>query len=159
MKFNVYFEKERGSHWVLSNGTPIFKSPSFETRPNTIDDLVQFVTLMESPIFTVSQGEDDLEEPGIPCAILITLKQQGNKWRWDASFFDNGKLSKIARLSEKEFDTLALAKENATLFCNAIVSAPILDQADVAIPNVHFDTPFAKKHHIGDIHPSSKWFK
>ncbi|MCU8649263.1 hypothetical protein OEZ66_30345, partial [Escherichia coli] len=71
----------------------------------------------------------------------------------------NGQLSKVTESSGNGFDSLELAKQNAQFFLNAIIDAPILDQADVAIPSMHFSKSFEETHHIGDTHPSSKWFK
>ena len=159
MKFNVFFKKDHGSHWVLSDGSPLFESPLFETRPKAIDDLENFVGLMESPIF-IKAGDDINSGDTENCpSVVISLKQHESLWGWELFISKNGQLSKVTDSSGNGFDSLELAKQSAQFFINAIIDAPILDQADVAIPGMHFSKSFEETHHIGDIHPSSKWFK
>ncbi|PAX80022.1 MULTISPECIES: hypothetical protein [Citrobacter] len=153
MKFNVFFKNDLGARWVLSNGSPLFESPLFETRPEAIDDLENFVTLMESPVFI------DNDECNNASPVTVTFKQKESRWHWELFISSNGMRSKIAVSPEEGINSLELAKQKATFFCNSIVKAPILDQNDVAIPNMWFEKPFAAAHNIGDIHPSSKWLK
>lgn len=159
MKFNVFFKKGHGAYWVLTDSSPLCESPLFETRPEAIGDLENFVTLMESPIF-IDAGEavNAGNEENLPPVVVI-FKQRKSRWCWELFFSLDGLSSKIAESSDKGFDSLEMAKQKAWFFCNSIIDAPVLDEANVAIPGMHFSKFFADAHHIGDIHPSSKWLK
>lgn len=159
MKFNVFFENNHGSHWVLSDGSPLFKSRLFESRPEAIDDIELFVTLAGSAVF-IESGEviNSAGTESFPL-VLVVFKQNNSHWHWELFISINDQSSKIAESSNKGFDSLEQARQQAKLFCNAIVDAPVLDQADVAIPNPWFSKSFANAHNIDDIHPSSKWLK
>ena len=133
MKFNVFFKKDHGSHWVLSDGSPLFESPLFETRPKAIDDLENFVGLMESPIF-IKAGDDINSGDTENCpSVVISLKQHESLWGWELFISKNGQLSKVTESSGNGFDSLELAKQSAQFFINAIIDAPILDQADALL--------------------------
>lgn len=159
MKFNVFLEKDRGAHWVLSDRAPIFESTLFKTRPAAISDLEEFVTLMKSPVFVDSKECVQIEEAKKTPSALVLITNSNSRWCWKLFISMNGLSSSVAECSDKGFDSLELTKQKAKSFCNSIVGAPILDQANVAIPGMHFSDDFEKEHHIGDIHPSSKWIK
>lgn len=159
MKFNVFFEKNKGAHWVLSDGSFSFKSQPFETRPKAIKDLEQFVTLMDSPKFIEPGEEVSSENASKSPEVLVTFKQQDNLWSWYAWISKIGNLSKVVDSPFSQFETLELARTSAKYTCNNIAAAPILDQADVVIPNMHFSESFSDEHGIGDAHPSRKWLK
>lgn len=154
MKINVYFENNRGSYWVLSNGSPLFQSQLFETRPKAIDDLKKFLTLIKVPALIDSIGSLNLEELQL---VIYVFKKHDSCWGWELVLSSNGKITKITDNSNNSFESSEQALQSARYFCNAIVSAPILDQADVLIPGLHFSKSFAEEHQIGDNHPSSKW--
>ncbi|MCE9939485.1 hypothetical protein [Serratia liquefaciens] len=158
MKFNVIYEKDKGSYWVLSNGSHSFKSQTFKSRPEAIKDLERFVVMAEKPTFISSGEKPSKSNANDAPSLLITLGEDANSWHWEAWVSADGHLSKIATHSACGFETLESARESAKFACNAITVAPILDQADVAIPNMHFSNSFAEEYGVGDIHPSSKSF-
>ena len=158
MKFNVFLKKDHGAHWVLSDGSPLFESSLFKTRRNAISNLEEFVTLMESPVFIQSGEFAALGEKKSPLASVV-YKQNNTRWYWELFISINELSSKVAEGSDKGLDSLELLKQEAKYFCDAIIDAPILDQANVAIPSGHFSKYFEDAHQIGDIHPSSKWLK
>nr|WP_314592199.1 hypothetical protein [uncultured Serratia sp.] len=157
MKFNVIFERNKGAYWILSNGPHSFKSQSFETRREAINDLEHFVALMETPTFIEPGANTSPSNAKDNPSLLITLEEGANLWRWDAWISINGNSSKIATHPTGGFETLESARKSAKFACNAITVAPILDQADVAIPSMHFSKLFAEEYGIGDAHPSSKY--
>lgn len=156
MKINVYFEKNRGSYWVLSNGSPLFQSQLFETRPKAIDDLEQFVTLMESPVFI--ESVDIANTDNSPLAFFV-IKQNESRFYWELYISINNQISKITDSLDKDFDSLELAKQKAMFFCNSISNAKIFDDRNFLISGTWFSQAFADAHHIVDNHPSSKWYK
>lgn len=159
MKLNVFFKNNHGSHWVLSDGSPLFESPLFETRASAIKDLEQFVTLMESPSFIDADKTVNLEETENSPLAFVIFKQNNSRWYWELFISINAQSSKVAENSDKGFESFELARQNAKFFCNSIVDAPILDQNEVAISGVIFSKSFEHAHNIEDIHPSSKWYK
>lgn len=159
MKFNVFLKKDHGAHWVLSDGSPIFESTLFKTRPEAISNLEEFVTVMESPVFVDSEECLKIEEAKKSPSALVLITRSNSRWEWKVFISMNGLTSSVAECSDKGFDSFELTKQKAKSFCNSIVDAPILDQANVAIPGMHFSDNFEKEHHIGDVHPSSKWIK
>ena len=159
MKFNVFFKVNHGAHWVLSDDSQLFKSPLFKTRPDAIDDIEAFITLMQSPEIIDSDEFVGSKEVKITQSAFFVIKQEESRWLWEILISTNGKLSKIAECAGKGFDSLEQARQKAKSFCESIVKAPILDQANVAIPGLHFSNSFESEYQIKDIHPSSKWIK
>jgi len=159
MKFNVFFKKDHGAHWVLSNGSAIFESFLFKTMTDAMDNLEEFVTLMQSPVLSGSDELVNFGETKTSPSALVIFKQKSTRWYWDLFISTGAKLSKVAECSDKGFDSLEQARQKAKSLCDSIVKAPILDWANVAIPGCNFSKTFENEHHIKDIHPSSKWIK
>lgn len=159
MKFNVFLKNNHGSHWVLSDSSPLFESSLFKTRSEAIGDLEQFVTLMESPSFIESGKNIDSAKTENSPSVLVVFKQQDSYWHWELFISTTGQTTKISESSGKGFESLELAKQKAKYFCDSVVDAPILDQANIAIPGPNFSKSFESAYKIGDSHPSTKWFK
>ncbi|MEN3260692.1 hypothetical protein AAH678_18425 [Sodalis endosymbiont of Spalangia cameroni] len=89
----------------------------------------------------------------------MSFKQHKGVWLWSAELTLIDTPIHIASSPANGFDSIELAIINADNVHNCIIYAPILDESDVAIPNMHFHSDFADEHNIGDTHPSSAWIK
>ncbi|EHP1064977.1 hypothetical protein FSJ74_008645 [Escherichia coli] len=155
MKFNLFIETHR-VYWVLSDGLQLIKSPLFGDKKKAIKEIERFVNLMKSPVFV------DLMPPGISPdkeSATVVIARDKDCWGWMLYTPVNGQLFEVERHFSSHFKVSDDARNNARIFCNSIVDAPVLDQADVKIPALWFSSEFAKEHNIGDIHPSGKWLE
>ncbi|CAD5721023.1 hypothetical protein [Escherichia coli] len=155
MKFNLFIENHR-VYWVLSDGSQLIKSPLFRTINEAAREIERFTNLMKSPVFV------DLMPLGISPdkeSATVVIARDKDCWGWMLYTPVNGQLFEVERHFSSHFKVSDDARNDARIFCNSIVDAPVLDQADVKIPALWFSSEFAKEHNIGDIHPSGKWLE